>query len=185
MTKPKGEFGEKIQCLECGRWYVALGAHLALKHSLTGDEYREKHGLRKGEPLAGDDYRVSSSKRMKASGIGQRFKHNLRRDAALPAGFKRRPKDKESRRESHLKLARMGTEAARHVDRLGPRLALLPPFPVTRVEAAGRLNCTQSAADTFLAYCVKYGRLVRVRRGVFDLPQGPAAGETPGKEGDS
>ncbi len=36
--------GDKIECLECGRMFRALGQHLKT-HSITPDEYKEKYGL--------------------------------------------------------------------------------------------------------------------------------------------
>lgn len=36
---------DKIQCLECGKWYRALNTHLRLSHEITVDDYRDKYGL--------------------------------------------------------------------------------------------------------------------------------------------
>jgi hypothetical protein len=35
----------KIQCLECGKWYRQVGSHVALRHNMTAREYREKYGF--------------------------------------------------------------------------------------------------------------------------------------------
>ncbi len=38
--------GERIQCLLCGKWFKRIGGiHLAYKHDVSGDEYREMYGL--------------------------------------------------------------------------------------------------------------------------------------------
>lgn len=34
-----------IQCLECGRWYRALGRHIDATHQVTAEQYKERHGL--------------------------------------------------------------------------------------------------------------------------------------------
>lgn len=45
--------GERIQCLECGRWFRALGAHLTSAHGMTHHDYREKWAIPRRYPLAG------------------------------------------------------------------------------------------------------------------------------------
>jgi ROS/MUCR transcriptional regulator protein len=47
----------RLQCLECGRWYRALGSHLAQGEGMTADAYRELHGLPATLPLAAIDLR--------------------------------------------------------------------------------------------------------------------------------
>jgi hypothetical protein len=37
--------GRKIQCLICGKCFGRLGYHLAVKHSITADEYKGRFGL--------------------------------------------------------------------------------------------------------------------------------------------
>ena len=41
----------EIICLLCGKAYAALGVHLATKHKLTSDEYREQFGIPLYQPL--------------------------------------------------------------------------------------------------------------------------------------
>ena len=37
---------DKVQCLDCGRWYVKLGSHVIQSHGYkTAKEYRLEHGL--------------------------------------------------------------------------------------------------------------------------------------------
>lgn len=36
--------GQKIECLECGRWYHKLYLHLKSAHGMTIEEYQDKHG---------------------------------------------------------------------------------------------------------------------------------------------
>lgn len=48
---------EKIECLECGRRYQFLPVHLKRAHRLNAEEYRERHNLPTGTPLAGLGYR--------------------------------------------------------------------------------------------------------------------------------
>jgi hypothetical protein len=48
----------RLQCLECGRWYRALGSHLVQGEGLDPDAYRERHGLPATLPLAAADLRT-------------------------------------------------------------------------------------------------------------------------------
>ena len=48
---------EKIECLECGKRYSFLPAHINRMHQLTAEAYRLKHNLPAGTPLAGLSYR--------------------------------------------------------------------------------------------------------------------------------
>ena len=49
MTDPAGiqpvRDDGRLQCLECGRFYLLLAPHLARAHNMTSDEYREAHRL--------------------------------------------------------------------------------------------------------------------------------------------
>ena len=47
-----GEPGEgKLQCLECGRFYKFVSAHVAQTHKLSAYDYKLKHGLDNGKAL--------------------------------------------------------------------------------------------------------------------------------------
>ena len=35
----------KIQCLICGKWFIALHTHLERTHYITADDYKERYGL--------------------------------------------------------------------------------------------------------------------------------------------
>lgn len=64
-----GEFGilskqdGKVQCHICGKWYRLLGSHVAQKHKLLADEYREVFGLGYLTGLIGEEYREKCVKR--------------------------------------------------------------------------------------------------------------------------
>lgn len=45
------ESGGRLLCHECGRWYVALGVHVGMRHGSVRD-YRLTHGLTMSTPLA-------------------------------------------------------------------------------------------------------------------------------------
>lgn len=160
---------DRIQCLECGRWFRFLGPHLRV-HDITAEEYRGKHGLNIRTPLAGEEYRAESAARTKRLGIGREFKGNLTPNTKQGRKFKRRPECLKRRRSDYQKLAKAGTEAARKVDRIGLRLAKLGPYPVTVLQAMERLKCTDRAAYTFLGLCVRRGLLVRIKRGLYSVP---------------
>lgn len=48
----------RIQCLECGKTFEFLGAHLKRVHGMDADGYRDAWGLPAGTPLAGLSYRA-------------------------------------------------------------------------------------------------------------------------------
>lgn len=39
--------GNKVQCLICGKLFIALPTHLERTHDITADNYREQYGLDK------------------------------------------------------------------------------------------------------------------------------------------
>lgn len=41
-----------VLCHECGRWLRGIGSHLVRAHSMSNQEYRDKHGLAYDEPLS-------------------------------------------------------------------------------------------------------------------------------------
>ncbi|MFD1913787.1 MucR family transcriptional regulator [Halodurantibacterium flavum] len=55
-----------VQCLECGRWFRAIGSHLTRVHGMTARQYREHHDLPAGHKLASDDLREAQSHRTRA-----------------------------------------------------------------------------------------------------------------------
>lgn len=50
-----------IQCLECGRWFAAIGSHLVRSHGMTAREYRRRHDLPASHKLASDNLRNAQS----------------------------------------------------------------------------------------------------------------------------
>lgn len=59
---------DRIQCLDCGRWFRALGQHLNKSHGLTAAEYRRRWGMRQRQPLTCGD--VSEERRQIAVDTG-------------------------------------------------------------------------------------------------------------------
>ena len=48
--------GERTLCYLCGKWYVALGTHIAKAHGWFAADYREEFGLNKYQPLCSPEY---------------------------------------------------------------------------------------------------------------------------------
>ncbi len=48
---------DRIECLECGKRFSFLPAHISRMHKLTAEQYRAAHNLPAGTPLAGLAYR--------------------------------------------------------------------------------------------------------------------------------
>lgn len=78
-TQPQTE--THIQCLECGRWYRALSAHLWLAHGIRPDDYRSRHGLRVHNPLAAKDVLARLSEASTATAAARADVRNRLREA--------------------------------------------------------------------------------------------------------
>lgn len=57
-----------LRCMECGKRFRALGRHLQSAHDMTGDEYREAHGLPRTAALEDDGVRLAKSATQIAAG---------------------------------------------------------------------------------------------------------------------
>lgn len=55
---------ERIQCLECGRWFRSLATHLPRVHGMRHQDYREKWGIPRRYALAGTATRALLSDQM-------------------------------------------------------------------------------------------------------------------------
>ena len=55
---------ERVQCLECGQSFRALGPHLSRVHAMSARQYRARHDLPASYPLAADDLRAEQSRRI-------------------------------------------------------------------------------------------------------------------------
>lgn len=58
--------GGHLQCLDCGRWYRALGHHLAKAHHTSTADYRRRHELPAGLPLLAADLRAGWARRARS-----------------------------------------------------------------------------------------------------------------------
>ena len=161
MQQPRER--DRIQCLECRRWYRALPTHLLRGHNMDDEDYRLKYGIPAGTPLVC----VEWSERQSQLCIERDSKRMLT-PGGLAAGFSQRESVRRLRRDAYRRLAAIGKEAAAQLDKTAARRELLQPYPVTVAQAADRLACSKSAAYTFLSYCVLSGRLWRVGRGLYD-----------------
>jgi hypothetical protein len=52
------EDGARVQCHLCGRFYAGLSLHVRNTHGLSGDEYRERYGLARGQSLYAPAYQA-------------------------------------------------------------------------------------------------------------------------------
>jgi hypothetical protein len=57
--------GGRLQCLECGRWYRALGQHVRVKHGLTARQYKAEYQLPTSRGLVADDLREAFAVRQR------------------------------------------------------------------------------------------------------------------------
>lgn len=74
---------EKVQCHFCGKWYGALGRHLAKEHNMKAWEYKERVGLNQSTALISEKHRDALVK----SGLDKRLQ-NLRAGGKQSASTK-------------------------------------------------------------------------------------------------
>lgn len=56
--------GDKLECLECGKYFVLLEKHLRVAHAMTSEEYKQKYNIPVSIPLAGAGYREKQRLKM-------------------------------------------------------------------------------------------------------------------------
>ena len=61
-----------VVCLDCGYRAKTLRRHVSLRHGLTGDEYRQRWGLRSDYPLTAPAYSEHRSTIAKELGLGRK-----------------------------------------------------------------------------------------------------------------
>jgi len=61
-----------VVCLDCGYRGKTLTRHIATRHGLSGDEYRQRWGLRSNHPLTAPAYSEHRSTMAKALGFGRK-----------------------------------------------------------------------------------------------------------------
>ncbi|WP_323041163.1 MucR family transcriptional regulator [Gemmobacter sp.] len=101
--------GGLIACLECGRRLSQLASHISRVHGMTGQEYRQRHGLPAGYSLASAAYRatqagitarriadgslrpdpLAASEAARSAGRGQRTAEDLARQAEIARAIPR------------------------------------------------------------------------------------------------
>jgi predicted transcriptional regulator len=61
-----------VICLDCGYRGKTLRRHISVRHSLTGNEYRQRWGLRSDHPLTAPAYSEQRSTLAKELGLGRK-----------------------------------------------------------------------------------------------------------------
>lgn len=76
---------DQIACLECGLKFKSIKRHLAAKHGLAAEEYREKWELPGDYPMVAPVYAEARSRLAKQIGLGQKpeVKKTTRRRSPL------------------------------------------------------------------------------------------------------
>ena len=62
-----------VICLDCGHRGKTLARHIATRHGLSRDEYRQRWGLRSNHPLTAPAYSEHRSSMAKARGFGHKL----------------------------------------------------------------------------------------------------------------
>lgn len=126
----------RVCCHLCGRWFVALGAHVRV-HGYTADGYRAELGLCSSRALAGADLSTQLRRRQRAAYVGNaEIREHLGLGQAMALSgelaWRRRvtavsrpePAQRVRERAENLATGRVTQEAARR-RRLADRLAAL------------------------------------------------------------
>ncbi|EKD6824265.1 MucR family transcriptional regulator [Klebsiella pneumoniae] len=93
----KEELTEKIQCLECGKYFSFLSPHLNKAHQMNAREYRERWGIPLHTPLAS----VSHSRQCRENVLSRIRRGEINPDeqlALMAEGRKRAPERATSTR---------------------------------------------------------------------------------------
>src|SRR6516225_2391621 len=62
-----------VICLDCGHRGKTLARHIATRHGLSQDEYRQRWGLRSNHPLTAPSYSEHRSTMARARGFGRKL----------------------------------------------------------------------------------------------------------------
>jgi predicted transcriptional regulator len=79
-----------VVCLDCGRRGKTLTRHIATQHGLSGDEYRQRWGLRSNHPLTAPGYSERRSALAKSLGLGRKLAEPMasaKKQKASPPGI--------------------------------------------------------------------------------------------------
>lgn len=113
---------ERIECLECGRRFAFLQPHLLRAHGIGADEYRARHEIPAGAPLAGRSYREQHAQKMRRMQATGALTYDHLPDATAAARKAGRP-------------AKTAPDAAEHAR----RLLRVRPQDATRLPPGARL----------------------------------------------
>jgi len=167
-NQPREE--SRIQCLECQKWFRALPTHLRRTHGMDDEDYRLKFLIPVGIPLVCLEWSANQARKNKA-----RHAEKTLTTTGPKKGYRQRKSVKLRREENYKALAKLGTQSAAQIDKTEARRLVIAPYPVTVKDVVNRLGCSQSAAYTFLSYCVRTGCLTRIERGLYGLNVGSDA----------
>ena len=105
-----------VICLDCGYQGKTLTRHLAARHGLSGDEYRQRWGLRNSHLLTAPAYSESRSTMAKARGFGRKPVAKVAPPptpaASTPKDRAENPKARRSRARPASKSEGVATETA-------------------------------------------------------------------------
>ena len=62
------------RCEICGKWYRALVRHIPAAHGMSVDEYKQKWGINKTEPLMGETVRAKLREKAYETGVNENLK---------------------------------------------------------------------------------------------------------------
>jgi predicted transcriptional regulator len=104
VTVRRSVHRDYVVCLDCGYRGMTLTRHIAMRHGLSGDEYRKRWGLRSNHPLTAPAYSEHRSTMAKALGFGRKSTTEVdpapTPAASRPVDVAANPKARRTRRSS-------------------------------------------------------------------------------------
>ena len=87
-----------VTCLDCGYRGKTLRRHISTRHGLSGDEYRQRWGLKSDHPLTAPAYSERRSTLAKALGLGRKSMTEVAPTPTPTASAAGNPKARRARR---------------------------------------------------------------------------------------
>jgi predicted transcriptional regulator len=101
-----------VICLDCGYRAKMLRRHIATRHGLSPDEYRQRWGLKSNHPLTAPAYSERRSTLAKELGLGRRSMTEVAPVAAPATDAAEKPKARRPRRSRPVSKSKNTTSEA-------------------------------------------------------------------------
>lgn len=150
----------KLQCSECGNWFEQLPSHYAVKHDMTGKQYKKKFGLLTGTALKSKRIRLIQSKTISKlqkegkMGVGNNLgKSPFVKGNKHAANRKGKPKAIESQNAFGVCDLQIMTKIIDLAKKLGKTPTLVD---IKDVYGGGLISIMHYRYRSYISYCREY-----------------------------